>query len=312
MYNLTFAIFYGLCAYFYTLAMLEDPGYVPKLGSRIQQKAVIDELISLWNFDDQHFCVTCMIRQPLRSKHCRRCGRCVAKHDHHCPWIHNCVGANNHRHFILYVINLFLGATVFVRLVLYHIFESPSPLTDISCNVLPNEVCQYTLRDPMTVVIGLWTALQVVWVTMLLVVQFVQITRAQTTYESMRGNIHSGSQASEAITSALTAGTTSMDGAQISGTGMGPDPAVPGSHSHKHKEGYFASMEKDPRTGRFYDDSARRHYAEEKGESILQRRDYELQGLLVRSVSIFWEEGDWRCYVRWRCNKLCEDVRHAV
>ena len=61
--------------------MLEDPGYVPKLGSRAQQKAVIDELLSLWKFDDQNFCVTCMVRRPLRSKHCRRCSRCVAKHD---------------------------------------------------------------------------------------------------------------------------------------------------------------------------------------------------------------------------------------
>ena len=225
--------------------MLEDPGYVPKLGSRTQQKAVIDELISLWTFDDQHFCVSCMIRRPLRSKHCKRCSRCVAKHDHHCPWLHNCVGANNHRHFILYVINLFLGAALFIRLVLYHI-DAIAPLAEASCNIIPDEICQYVLRDPLTVVIGVWTALQLVWVSMLLVVQFVQITRAQTTYESMRGNIHSSSQASEAITSALTAGTTSMDGAQISGAGMGPDPAVPGDHGHKqpHKEGFLAQWKK--------------------------------------------------------------------
>ena len=79
--NLLFAISFGLCAYFYTYSMIEDPGYVPKLGSRAQQKAVIDELLNLWKFDDQNFCVSCMVRRPLRSKHCRRCGLCVAKHD---------------------------------------------------------------------------------------------------------------------------------------------------------------------------------------------------------------------------------------
>ena len=79
--NLLFAIAYGLCAWFYTIGMIEDPGYIPKLGSRAQQKAVIDELLGLWKFDDQNFCVHCMIRKPLRSKHCRRCVRCVAKHD---------------------------------------------------------------------------------------------------------------------------------------------------------------------------------------------------------------------------------------
>lgn len=81
VFNLLFVFSYGLCAYFYTYSMIEDPGYVPKLGSRAQQKAVIDELLSLWKFDDQNFCVSCMVRRPLRSKHCKRCGRCVAKHD---------------------------------------------------------------------------------------------------------------------------------------------------------------------------------------------------------------------------------------
>lgn len=61
--------------------MIEDPGYVPKLGSRNQQRSVIAELFELWKFDEENFCVFCMIRKPLRSKHCRRCGRCVAKHD---------------------------------------------------------------------------------------------------------------------------------------------------------------------------------------------------------------------------------------
>ena len=80
---------------------------------------------------------------------------------------------------------------------------------------------------------------------MLLLVQSVQIARAKTTYEQMGGNINHGSQASEAITSALTAGTTSMDGAQLTNSGMGPNPAVSaGARPHVHKEGFFAQWKK--------------------------------------------------------------------
>jgi palmitoyltransferase ZDHHC13/17 len=79
--NISFAASYGLTTYFFFTSLLEDPGYVPKLASRNNQRKVIEELFSLWKFDEENFCVQCMIRKPLRSKHCRRCGRCVAKHD---------------------------------------------------------------------------------------------------------------------------------------------------------------------------------------------------------------------------------------
>lgn len=79
--NILFAFSFGVCTYFYAISMLEDPGYVPNIGSRAQQKIIMDKLFQLWKFDDQNFCVNCMIRMPLRSKHCWRCKRCVAKHD---------------------------------------------------------------------------------------------------------------------------------------------------------------------------------------------------------------------------------------
>ena len=79
--NIIFGISYGLSLYFYIYSMVEDPGYVPKLGSRSQQKAVIEELLDLWKFDDENFCAICMNRMPVRSKHCKRCGRCIARHD---------------------------------------------------------------------------------------------------------------------------------------------------------------------------------------------------------------------------------------
>jgi palmitoyltransferase ZDHHC13/17 len=79
--NIAFAVFYSLTSYFYVTTMVYDPGFVPKMNGIAEQKAVIDDLLKLWKFDESNFCVTCMIRTPLRSKHCRRCQRCVAKHD---------------------------------------------------------------------------------------------------------------------------------------------------------------------------------------------------------------------------------------
>jgi palmitoyltransferase ZDHHC13/17 len=98
-------------------------------------------------------------------------------------------------------------------------------------------------------VLMIWTTLQLTWVSMLLFVQLVQISRAMTTYENMRGSPHShGSRASEAITSALAAGTLSMGGAQLGDDGRAYDPALPSPHTpghhHHHKEGCFAQWKK--------------------------------------------------------------------
>ncbi|MCJ1249924.1 palmitoyltransferase akr1 [Trapelia coarctata] len=133
-----------------------------------------------------------------------------------------------------------VGILLFVRLVLAHLENSPTP-GSTQCNVLADQICNIILRDTFTVVLTIWACLQLTWVTMLLVVQLVQISRAKTTFESMRGHTDQGSRASEAITAALTSGSTSMNGAQLAG----PDASGESyGHGHHHREGFFAQWKK--------------------------------------------------------------------
>ena len=60
-----------------------------------------DEQVVL--FIEYKYCSVCHIEQPLRCKHCKTCEQCVATHDHHCPWIGNCVGERNRLWFFWFL-----------------------------------------------------------------------------------------------------------------------------------------------------------------------------------------------------------------
>ncbi|XP_070391018.1 palmitoyltransferase ZDHHC17 isoform X2 [Dermacentor albipictus] len=81
-----------------------DPGII--IANVEQKYRTIVELAERDGFDPAVFCSTCLVRRPLRSKHCSVCNHCVARFDHHCPWVNNCVGAGNHVYFVNYLIFL--------------------------------------------------------------------------------------------------------------------------------------------------------------------------------------------------------------
>ena len=57
---------------------------------------------------DIKLCHSCHLQRPLRSKHDHYHRKCVHKFDHHCPFVGNTVGRDNHRFFI--------GLTIFHQL----------------------------------------------------------------------------------------------------------------------------------------------------------------------------------------------------
>ncbi|KAF9450518.1 zf-DHHC-domain-containing protein [Macrolepiota fuliginosa MF-IS2] len=119
------------------------------------------------------YCHQDRIVRPYRAHHCRSCGTCVLKFDHHCPWIGQCVGARNHKFFLnfcqagailtLYILGTLVGFSV-------PAWASASSNASV---------------DPQIIVVGALAALFGLFTTVLTCSHVILILRGQTTVESM-------------------------------------------------------------------------------------------------------------------------------
>lgn len=104
----------GLALASHLKTTLTDPGSVPL--SALPYKPQSAHLHQTYH----PMCSICKAYKPPQSHHCRICNRCISGMDHHCPWMNNCIGANNTKHFILFLVYTWTGSLLSLAIFGYH------------------------------------------------------------------------------------------------------------------------------------------------------------------------------------------------
>lgn len=102
----------GMWWFCFLSCLLVGPGVVvdsPDANGRSNYDKALDLIVAKdGEIGDIKLCHSCHVQRPFRAKHDKFLRACVHKFDHHCPFVGNTVGRDNHRFFI--------GLTVFHQL----------------------------------------------------------------------------------------------------------------------------------------------------------------------------------------------------
>ncbi|ESW97415.1 hypothetical protein KL918_001028 [Ogataea parapolymorpha] len=182
--NLVFLISACCTMATFVKAMIIDPGLIPAEQDKQKIKATIRDLIDLRKFDSRNFCLYTSIRKPLRSKFNRFKNRNVARFDHYCPWINNDVGVRNHKLFFGFCAALEISIIVYYKLAKKYFDELDVP-DDLehSCYIFDEDMCAGSYASPFVFNLTIWALFQLSWLSLLLIVQALQISKGLTSYE---------------------------------------------------------------------------------------------------------------------------------
>ena len=157
------------------------------------------------------------------------------------------------------------------------------PASDLHCEILSPELCAQWSKDPLTIITNLWASLQLTWTFMLIFVHLLQIARATTTYESMRGNLQAGP-----IISAMATGSTSLEAANIT---SGSDGGTAGG-GKKKKESCLGQWKKLLGLDTFFAVAFNGYRdSKNKDEVRRQKRQNPFTRGVLRNCQDFWGDG---------------------
>ncbi|KAI9485347.1 MAG: DHHC palmitoyltransferase-domain-containing protein [Benjaminiella poitrasii] len=240
--NLIFLITFFTAMFAFFKAVAADPGFIKKDLSREKQHRAVEELADENILDVRHFCLTCLVKKPLRSKHCKICNRCVAKFDHHCPWVFNCIGVRNHKPFLIFLVNMVIAIICFSVLAINYL-SITAPIYDHgpeSACLLGSTMCGYFSYDTWTLSLTIWILIQLTWSIFLLGVQLYQIAVAMTTNESANINRYSYMNIDHSATNGLISNLAIAGGSTEGSDG----PSITSApHHHGHANGFCPCLQ---------------------------------------------------------------------
>ena len=112
------SVFYLLYMITYLIVFLGNPGIAGR--EHYKDTFVFEREEDKLNYQK---CSTCNIIIPksFRVEHCLKCGICIIKQDHHCPWTGNCTRKKNIKFFYIFSFSLF-GYIVFEVVIIFTFF----------------------------------------------------------------------------------------------------------------------------------------------------------------------------------------------
>jgi hypothetical protein len=111
-------------------AILSDRTLTPE--QLYEQKAFIQSMpvVERKKNAELRMCKECQMYKPDRTHHCKICGECVLRMDHHCPWVANCIGFGNYKFFLLFLFYAWASAIFAVVLFMKRVIHAFRPVVD--------------------------------------------------------------------------------------------------------------------------------------------------------------------------------------
>ncbi|ORX36649.1 DHHC palmitoyltransferase-domain-containing protein [Kockovaella imperatae] len=114
---IVFVYIFGLVLSSALVSAFRDPGIIPR---NLDPEPPVTQFDGYYEPDNREvainnravpvkYCETCNSYRPPRASHCRVCGNCVDGIDHHCSYIHTCVGKRNYLSFLVLLISALIG-----------------------------------------------------------------------------------------------------------------------------------------------------------------------------------------------------------